>query len=98
MGDFFHCELERFIKFLGVAAGLQQKIQTDLLAAWAKLPAPAVTLDAFRNPVGLKLPNGLSTHQAGIVIGWGTALCVYLALGHMTFRYRWPSRYDLPVE
>ena len=76
--------------FLGGSALIQQRVQEELFAAWAKVPAPAIAVEALRNP--LALPGGLSVQDAGIVVGWATALGVYLVLGYLTFFYRWQSR------
>lgn len=78
--------------FLGGSALIQQRVQEELFAAWAKVPAPAIAVEALRNPLALGLPAGLSVQDAGIIVGWVTALGVYLALGYLTFFYRWQSR------
>ena len=76
--------------FLGGAAITQQRLQAGLLAAWAKLPSPAIAVDAvLRNPFPASLPPGWSLYDVGVNVGWLTGLCVYLALGYMTFFYRW---------
>lgn len=76
--------------FLGGAAISQQRLQVGLLNAWAKLAAPAIPVDGvLRNPFPFALPEGWSLYDAGVTVGWLTALCVYLALGYMTFLYRW---------
>ena len=78
--------------FLGGAAITQQRLQLGLLAAWTKLPAPAIAVDAvLRNPLPVSLPGGWSLYDVGANIGWLTGLCVYLALGYMTFFYRWKT-------
>jgi len=78
--------------FLGGSALIQQRVQEGLFAAWAKLPAPAIAVEAVRNPLPLALPGGMSLQDAGTIIGWVTALSVYLALAHLTFFYRWQPR------
>ena len=76
--------------FLAGAAISQQRLQVGLLAAWAKVSSPAVSIDAvLRNPFPISLPLGWSLYDVGVNIGWLTGLCVYLALGYMTFLYRW---------
>jgi len=75
--------------FLAGAALIQQRMQEGLVAAWAKLASPMITVDALRNPVMVRLPAGWSLYDTGVAIGWLTALCVYLALGYLTFFYRW---------
>lgn len=76
--------------FLGGAAISQQRLQVGLLAAWAKMSSPAIAVDAvLRNPFPVSLPQGWSLYDVGVGVGWLTALCVYLALGYMTFLYRW---------
>jgi len=78
--------------FLGGAAITQQRLQAGLLAAWAKLPSPAIAVDAvLRNPFPASLPPGWSLYDVGVNVGWLTGLCVYLALGYMTFFYRWKT-------
>ena len=63
-----------------------------MLAAWAKLPSPAIAVDAvLRNPFPASLPPGWSLYDVGVNVGWLTGLCVYLALGYMTFFYRWKT-------
>jgi drug/metabolite transporter (DMT)-like permease len=80
------------LAFLGGAAITQQRLQVGLLAAWAKLSSPAITVDAvLRNPFPLALPQGWSLYDVGVNIGWLTGVCVYLALGYMTFLYRWKA-------
>jgi hypothetical protein len=80
------------LAFLGGSALIQQRLQEGLFAAWAKLPSPTVAVDALRTPLPLGLPGNLSVQDAGIIVGWVTALGVYLALGYLTFFYRWQSR------
>jgi len=75
--------------FLGTAAAIQQRLQDGLFAAWAKLPSPILSIEVLRNPVPLSLPYGWSLQEIGTALGWLTALSVYLALGYMTFIYRW---------
>ena len=68
----------------------QQRLQVGLLAAWGKLPSPAIAVDELvRNPFPAWLPPGWSLYDVGLGVGWLTSLCVYLALGYMTFLYRW---------
>jgi hypothetical protein len=76
--------------FLAGAALSQQRLQVGLLAAWGKMASPAIAVDAvLRNPFPVSLPLGWSFYDVGVNVGWLTALCVYLALGYMTFFYRW---------
>jgi hypothetical protein len=75
--------------FLGGSAMTQQRLQEQLFAAWAKLPAPAIAIDALRSPLPMPLPGGALLQDAGVVLGWATALCVYLALAYLTFLHRW---------
>lgn len=76
--------------FLAGAALSQQRLQVGLLAAWAKMTSPAIAVDAvLRNPFPVSLPLGWSFYDVGVNVGWLTALCVYLALGYMTFFYPW---------
>jgi hypothetical protein len=76
--------------FLGGAAITQQRLQMGLLAAWSKVSSPAIAVDAvLRNPFPASLPAGWSLYDVGVAVGWLTGLCVYLALGYMTFLYRW---------
>jgi hypothetical protein len=75
--------------FLGGSALTQQRLQEQLFAAWAKLPAPAIAVETLRNPLSMALPGGLSPQDAGVVLGWVTAFSVYLALAYLTFLYRW---------
>ena len=83
--------------FLAGAAISQQRLQVGLLAAWAKVSSPAVSIDAvLRNPLPVSLPLGWSLYDVGVNIGWLTGLCVYLALGYMTFLYRWKEETAKP--
>ncbi len=75
--------------FLGAATAIQQWLQGSLFIAWAKLPAPAVSIAALKNPITLALPYGWSLTEIGTALGWITAASVYIALGYMTFIYRW---------
>ena len=78
------------VNLLGGAAITQQRLQMGLLAAWAKLSSPTIAVDAvLRNPIPVALPQGWSLYDVGVNVGWLTGLCVYLALGYMTFFYRW---------
>jgi hypothetical protein len=77
------------LAFVGAASVVQQLLQEQLFAAWAKLPDPAVSLDVLRNPVSHSLPLGLSFYEIGIAIAWVAALGMYLGLAYMTFFYRW---------
>jgi drug/metabolite transporter (DMT)-like permease len=80
------------LAFLAGAAITQQRLQVGLLAAWAKLSSPAIAVDAvLRNPFPAALPQGWSLYDVGVNIGWLTGLAVYLALGYMTFLYRWKA-------
>jgi hypothetical protein len=81
--------------FLGGSAVIQQRLQENLFAAWSKVPNAVVTVEALRNPIALSLPHGLSLQEVGIAIGWATALSVYLALGYLTFFYRWQPGHRL---
>ena len=83
--------------FLGGAAISQQRLQVGLLAAWAKLSSPAIAVDAvLRNPFPVSLPLGWSLYDVGVSVGWLTALCVYVALGYMTFLHRWKTETAQP--
>jgi len=79
--------------FLGGSASIQQKIQLGLHTAWAKQKGPLMPVDAIRNPLPLSipLPPGWSHYDVGVVVGWVVAFSVYLALGYLTFFYRWPQ-------
>jgi hypothetical protein len=83
--------------FLGGAAMTQQRLQMGLLAAWGKMSSPAIAVDAvLRNPFPVALPPGWSLYDVGVNVGWLTGLCVYLALGYMTFFYRWRTEAAQP--
>ena len=76
--------------FLAGAAMTQQRLQAVLLATWAKLPSPTIAPDAvLRNPFPVSLPPGWSLYDVGVNVGWLVGFSVYLALGYMTFLYRW---------
>lgn len=75
--------------FLGAAAAIQQRLQDGLAVAWAKLPSPAFSIAALNAPLTLPLPPGWSLYNLGTLLGWAAAASVYLALGYMTFVYRW---------
>ncbi len=79
--------------FLGGVAMTVQNIQNGLFAAWAKLPEPTISVTQLRNPIAIAavLDNGWSLQEAGVTIGWGVAVSVYLALAYLTFVYRWPG-------
>ena len=78
------------LMFLGGAAITQQRLQLGLLAAWAKLPSPTIAVDALlHNPLPVSLAPGWALYDVGVNVGWLTGFCVYLALGYMTFFYRW---------
>jgi hypothetical protein len=80
--------------FLGFSALTEQRIQEGLFAAWAKLPSATIPVDRLRNPLPVPtwLPPGWSLQDIGVAIGWVTASSVYLALGILTFLYRWEHR------
>ena len=75
--------------FLGAAAAIQQWLQQSLAIAWAKVPSPIFSIAPLRDPLSLALPYGLSLTEVGTILGWITAMSVYLALGYMTFAYKW---------
>jgi hypothetical protein len=76
------------LTFLGGATITQQRLQLGLLAAGAKLSSPTIDVDAvLRNPESL--------YDVGLNLGW-LILCVYLALGYMTFVYRWKVNTEQP--
>ena len=75
--------------FLGAAAAIQQRLQNDLSVAWAKIPSPVFSIEALNNPLSLALPYDWTLRDLGTLLGWITAASVYLALGYMTFVYRW---------
>ncbi|MEZ5816638.1 MAG: hypothetical protein R3D44_06125 [Hyphomicrobiaceae bacterium] len=81
------------LAFLGGVAMTVQNIQNGLFTAWAKLPAPTISVTQLRNPIAIAavLDNGWSLQEAGVAIGWGVAICVYVALAYLTFAYRWPD-------
>jgi hypothetical protein len=79
--------------FLGGSAATLQKMQEGLFGAWAKLPAPMISITELRNPIPMTLPiPGISMQEVGVAIGWITASGVYLALAYLTFIYRWGPR------
>lgn len=79
--------------FLGGVAMTVQNIQNGLFAAWGKLPKPTISVVQLRNPVAVAavLDHGWSLQEIGVALGWLVAVCVYVALGYLTFVYRWPS-------
>lgn len=79
--------------FLGGVTMTVQNIQNGLFSAWAKLPTPAMPLHQLRNPVHVAAlaDAGWSLQEVGVALGWGIAICVYLALAYLTFVYRWPG-------
>lgn len=77
--------------FLGGTAAVIQKLQNGLFSAWDRLEHPIVPLHDLRNPVPDVDVAGLTQQELGVVIGWGVAISVYLALFYLTFLYRWPS-------
>lgn len=78
------------LAFLGGSAATLQRMQEGLFAAWSKLPAPMISVAELRNPIPVTLPMpGISMQEIGVAIGWVTATSVYLALGYLTFFYRW---------
>jgi hypothetical protein len=80
--------------FLGGAASIQQKIQIGLHTAWAKQKGPIIAAEALRNPlpVAIPMPPGWSHYDIGVAVGWLSAAIVYIALGYLTFFYRWPAQ------
>jgi len=78
--------------FLGFSAAIQQRMQEELFSALAKLPARTIAAEVLRNPIAVALPPGWSLQDVGVVVGWTTAVGVYLALGYLTFFYRWQPR------
>jgi hypothetical protein len=79
--------------FLGGSAATLQKMQEGLFRAWAKLPAPIISISELRNPVSVTLPlDDISMQEVGVALGWITAGSVYLALAYLTFIYRWGPR------
>jgi type IV secretory pathway TraG/TraD family ATPase VirD4 len=80
--------------FLGGSVAVIQTMQNGLFAAWDRLPAPAFSLREVRNPLGAALAETLpvTQQQIGVGIGWSVAIFVYLALGYLTFLYRWPHQ------
>jgi hypothetical protein len=74
--------------FLGAAASTQQLLQHGLVEAWVKLPSPVLSIAAL-NPLAVSLPGGRSPNDVGPLLGWIVAASVYVALGYMTFAYRW---------
>ena len=79
------------LAFLGGAATIQQGIQFALFVALAKLSSPTISVEALRNPISVPLPWGLSFLEVGTAVGWITTVCVYFALGYMTFLYHWTA-------
>jgi hypothetical protein len=75
--------------FLGAAAAIQQLLQNGLAAAWVKLPSPIFSISVLNNPLAMPLPGGWSLYDIGTLLGWIAAGMVYVALGYMTFVYRW---------
>src|SRR5262249_26317997 len=77
------------IAFLGGAVAIQQRVQDGLFTAWAKVPSPMMSVELLLNPFPFTLPQGWSLYYIGATLGWVTGFCVYVALGYMTFVYRW---------
>lgn len=79
--------------FLGGVTMTVQNIQNGLFASWAKLAAPTMPVAQLRNPVAIAalLDSGWSLQELGVGIGWGVAICAYVALAYLTFGYRWPD-------
>jgi hypothetical protein len=75
--------------FLGAAAAIQQLLQNGLAAAWVKLPSPIFSIAALNNALAVPLPGGWSLYDIGTLLGWIATASVYVALGYMTFVYRW---------
>jgi hypothetical protein len=79
------------IAFLGGAVAIQQRVQDGLFTAWAKVPSPMMSVELLLNPFPFTLRQGWSLYYIGVTLGWVTGFCVYVALGYMTFVYRWRS-------
>ncbi len=82
--------------FLGGTAAVVQRLQDGMFTAWRKLGSPYVDVADLRNPLPFPLREtyGFSQQELGVAIGWAVAVLVYLALGYMTFLYRWPPPSD----
>ncbi len=80
------------LAFLGGTAAVIGRLQDGLFTAWGKLPAPALSLRELTNPLPIETASmGLTQQQIGVAVGWIVAVAVYLALGYLTFLYRWPD-------
>ena len=77
------------LAFLGGATAIQQGAQEAIIAAWAKLPSPAIPVETIRNPLPIAQLKGLPFKEVGTALGWLAAASVYVSLAYMTFLYRW---------
>jgi hypothetical protein len=86
--------------FLGGAAITQQRLQVGLLNVWAKLPTPVIVVDGvLRNPIPVALPPGWTFYDVGVMVGWLTAVCVYLALApFLSFCFAQNTQHSSPGE
>ena len=77
--------------FLGGMAISVTDIIEVLTADWDNLkisPAKGQVVHAFVSQIG----GTMQLYFVGAVLGWAVAFIVYVALGYLTFFYRWPQR------
>jgi hypothetical protein len=80
--------------FLGGMAISVTDIIEVMAVDWDNLnipPAKGQVVRAFIIQIG----GSLQLYFIGAVLGWAVAFTVYIALGYLTFVYRWPHRMTL---
>ena len=80
--------------FIGGVALTIQRLQDGLFTSWSRLANPAISFRDMLNPFPIDIVSttGMTQQNLGIAIGWIVAAAVYIALGFLTFFYRWPDQ------
>ena len=78
------------LAFMGVVTFGVHEIFLGLDRAWRDLPDKVTGLESFGD-VRPPILQGVSVYEAAVMLGFAAFLMIYLALGHLTFFYRWPE-------
>jgi hypothetical protein len=76
------------LDFMGYLAWGLHELMLGTERSWAKLATNTTEVATFGGERPDWLP-GLTLYQAGALLGLGAFVAIYIALGYLTFIYRW---------
>lgn len=78
-----------FLFLGGVALSVSDVIEV-MNSAWLKLDIPRDDTQVLRGWL-MGFGGSFTLYYVGALVGWAVAFMIYVALGYMTFGYRWPE-------